>query len=194
MADNLMHAVQYDSYGGGAVALKHVEVPIPSPKKDEVLLKLEAASINPLDCKIQKGMLSPFFPRKFPFLPVSDVAGEVVGVGSEVKNFKEGDKVAAMLNILPGGGLAEYATASETRTAKRPAQVSPAEAAALPTAKFDGIPNRPANVLVTAASGGVGHYTVQLAKLCNLHVTATCGARNLDLVKTLGADEVLDYR
>ncbi|KAK1279789.1 hypothetical protein QJS04_geneDACA021239 [Acorus gramineus] len=207
MARKLMRAVQYGSYGGGAASLKHVDVPIPSPKKDEVLLKLEAASINPLDWKIQKGVARPFLPRKFPYIPVTDVAGEVVGVGSGVKKFKEGDKVVAMLNIPSGGGFAEYATASESLTVKRPSEVSPPDGAGLPVAgstalqmltravgiKFDGSGKR-VNVLVTAASGGVGHYVVQLAKLGDLHVTATCGARNIEFVKSLGADEVVDYK
>ncbi|KAK1325183.1 hypothetical protein QJS10_CPA01g00761 [Acorus calamus] len=185
----------------------HVDVLIPSPKKDEVLLKLEASSINPLDWKIQKGVARPFVPRKFPYIPVTDVAGEVVGVGSGVKNFKEGDSVVAKLNISSGGGFAEYATASESLTVKRPAEVSPPDGAGLPIAgltalqsltravgiKFDGSGKR-ANVLVTAASGGVGHYAVQLAKLGDLHVTATCGARNIEFVKSLGADEVVDYK
>ncbi|KDP45286.1 hypothetical protein JCGZ_15151 [Jatropha curcas] len=111
MARRLMHAVQHDGYGGGAAGLKHVEVPVPTPKKDEVLLKLEATSLNPIDWKIQQGVLRPFLPRRFPHIP-----------------------------------------------------------------------------------GGVGHYAVQLAKLGNTHVTATCGARNIELVKSLGADEVLDYK
>ena len=104
------------------------------------------------------------------------------------------------------GGLAEYAAAPTNLTVKLPTEVSGAEAAALPVAgltaletlrtagvKFDDSTN-PLNILVTAASGGVGHYAVQLAKLANCHITATCGARNVDLVKTLGADEVLDYK
>lgn len=69
MAGRLMHAVQYNGYGGGAAGLKHVEVPVPAPKNDEILLKLEATAINPVDWKIQKGMLRPFLPRKFPFVP-----------------------------------------------------------------------------------------------------------------------------
>ncbi|MBA0791285.1 hypothetical protein Gohar_015875, partial [Gossypium harknessii] len=69
MANNLMRAVQYSKYGGGADDLKHVEVLIPSPKKDEVLIKLEAASINPIDWKIQEGVARPFLPRKFPHIP-----------------------------------------------------------------------------------------------------------------------------
>ncbi|KAG0487631.1 hypothetical protein HPP92_009726 [Vanilla planifolia] len=95
-----MRAVRYGGYGGGAAALKHVEVPVPSTKKDKILLKLEAASINPVDCKIQKGNLWPFMPLKFPFIPVCDVAGEVIEVGSAVKNFKPGDKVVSMLLFM----------------------------------------------------------------------------------------------
>lgn len=206
MAGKIMHAVQYDSYGGAA-GLKHVEVPVPTPKMDEVLIKVEATSINPIDWKIQKGMLRPLLPPKFPFIPTTDVAGEVVEVGSNVRSFKVGDKVVAMLNTKSGGGLAEYAVPKENLTVSRPTEVSAAEGAGLLIAgltahqalvdhagvKLDGTGPRK-NILVTAASGGVGHYAVQLAKLGNAHVTATCGARNIDFVKSLGADEVLDYK
>lgn len=202
-----MKAVQYDSYGGGANALKHVEVPVPTPKKDDVLIKVEAVSINPVDWKVQNGMLRPLAPRQFPFIPLSDIAGEVVEVGPEVKNFKAGDKVVAMLSTFAGGGLAEYAVAKENLTVPRPPEVSAAEGAGLPVAgltahqaltvpagvKLDGSGPQ-TSILITAASGGVGLYAVQLAKLGNTHVTATCGARNMDLVKSLGADEVVDYK
>ncbi|GAU37968.1 hypothetical protein TSUD_269830 [Trifolium subterraneum] len=208
MAAKLMQAVQYTSYGGGVSGLKHVEVPIPTPKTNEVLLKLEATSINPIDWKIQTGVLRvAFLPKKFPHIPCTDVAGEVVEVGPQVKDFKAGDKVIAKLTHQYGGGLAEFAVASESLTAVRPSEASAAEAAGLPIAgltardalteiggiKLDGT-GEPKNVLVTAASGGVGAFAVQLAKLGNNHVTATCGARNIDFVKSLGADEVLDYK
>ncbi|KAG8371698.1 hypothetical protein BUALT_Bualt13G0115300 [Buddleja alternifolia] len=207
MAGKLMHAVQYEGYGGGPAGLKHVEVPVPTPSKGEVLLKFEATALNPADWKTQKGMLRPLHPRKFPFIPATDVAGEVLEIGPGVKNFKPGDKVVAMLSHLAGGGLAEYGVAKENLTVPRPPEVSAAEGAGLVVAgltahmaltqsvglKLDG--NGPQkNILITAASGGVGHYAVQLAKLGNAHVTATCGARNIDLVKSLGADEVLDYK
>ncbi|TVU13833.1 hypothetical protein EJB05_37264 [Eragrostis curvula] len=201
-----MQAVQYDAYGGGAAGLKHVEVPVPSAKKNELLLKLEAVAINPADWKIQQGELRPLVPRKFPFIPGIDVAGVVVDVGPGVNGFQAGDQVVAMLTLSSGGGLADYAVASESLTVKRPPNVSAAEGAGLPVAagaalkalkaigaKFDGT-GEPLNVLVTAASGGVGLYAVQLAKLAGLHVTATCGARNAELVRSLGADEVLDYK
>ncbi|KAM1349762.1 hypothetical protein EV1_003779 [Malus domestica] len=207
MAAKLMHAVQYDSYGGEAAGLKHVEVPIPAPKKNEVLLKLEAVSLNPVDWKIQKGELRPLFPRKFPQIPVTDVAGEVVEVGQGAKKFKVGDKVVVLLSHFSGGGLAEFAVTNERLMVARPPEVSAAEGACLPVAgltahqaltqcagiKLDGT-GQNKNILITAASGGVGHYAVQLAKLGNTHVTATCGARNIELVKSLGADEVLDYK
>ncbi|XP_015087396.1 chloroplast envelope quinone oxidoreductase homolog [Solanum pennellii] len=207
MSKKLMRAVQYDSYGGGADGLKHVEVPVPTPNKDEVLIKLEATSLNPLDLRFQKGVARPFVPPKFPVIPCADVAGEVVEVGSNVVKFKAGDKVVALLNPVSAGGLAEYAVAKESLTVQRPEEVSAAEGAGLPIAaltahkalvdiagiKLDGSGPR-MNILVTAGSGGVGHYAVQLAKLGNTHVTGTCGARNIEFVKSLGADEVLDYK
>lgn len=203
----LMKAVRYEAYGGGSAALKHVEVPIPGPKDDEVLLKVEAVSLNPFDWKIQKGVVRPFLPRNFPHVPCTDVAGEVLEVGSRVKRLKAGDKVVTFLNHATGGGLAEYVVAKEASTVIRPPEVTAADGAALPVAaltahqaltqaagiKLDG--NGPqSNILITAASGGVGHYVVQLAKLGNTHVTATCGARNIEFVKSLGADEVIDYK
>ncbi|KAL9315551.1 hypothetical protein ACSQ67_016552 [Phaseolus vulgaris] len=245
----LMHAVQYNSYGGGPSALRHVEVPLPTPSKGEVLIKLEAASLNPFDWKVQKGMLWPLLPCKFPYIPGSspfplsclailkhllvllfyfvscilspyaiitlkilhyvgtDITGEVIEVGKGVQKFKPGDKVVALVSPFSGGGLAEYAVAKESITASRPSENSASESAGLPVAgltalqaitktigiKLDGSGERK-NILITAASGGVGHYAIQLAKLGNTHVTATCGARNIELVKSLGADEVIDYK
>ncbi|KAG8387255.1 hypothetical protein BUALT_Bualt02G0002400 [Buddleja alternifolia] len=205
----LMQAYVYGRSVGGVVGLKHVEIPVPSPSKGEVLIKLEATSLNPSDYKayMLRVFLRPFLARNFPLIPATDVAGEVVEVGYGVKNFKLGDKVVAILSLLVGGGLSEYGIAKECLTVSRPSQVSPAEAAGLPMAGITAHialtqvahleldktgPQK--NILITAASGGVGHYAVQLAKLGNAHVTVTCGARNLNLVKNLGADEVLDYK
>ncbi|KAF5199606.1 Quinone-oxidoreductase-like protein [Thalictrum thalictroides] len=207
MAKQLMHVVHYDSYGGGAAGLKHVEVPIPHPSKKEVLVKVEASSLNQGDWKIQKGLARPILPPKFPYVPVLDIAGEVVEIGQGVKSFKVGDKVVAILTPPTGGGLAEYAVAQVSMTVKRPSEVSAAEASGLigcglaahqALTKSAGISldstGKLSNILITAASGGVGHYAIQLAKLGNAHVTVTCGQRNVDFVKSLGADEVLDYK
>ncbi|XP_076942060.1 chloroplast envelope quinone oxidoreductase homolog [Bidens hawaiensis] len=206
MAGKLMQAVSYDSYGGGSAGLKHVEIPVPAPSNGEILLKIEASSINPIDWKIQKGIARPVFPKKFPYIPVTDVAGEVVEVGSGVEKFKAGDKVVTYLGG-GGGGLAEYAVAKESSTVQRPPEVSAADAASLVVAGCTALRSLTVtgglkldktgpltNALVTNGSGGVGHYAVQLAKLGNTHVTATCGARNIEFVKSLGADEVLDYK
>ncbi|CAN6684833.1 unnamed protein product [Malus baccata var. baccata] len=203
-APKLMHAVQYNCYGGGASGLKnlkvdlclllHVNIPIPAPKRDEVCMKLEAASLNPSDWKVQKGIQWPFFPGKLPHIPVNDVAGEIIEVGQGFKKFKAIDKVVALLNLFNGGGLAEFSVASERLTVARPPEVSATESAGLPIAgltalqaltqaasiKLDGS-GQQKNILITAASGGVGHYAVQLAKLGNTHVTDTCGARNVEL-------------
>ncbi|KAI3996744.1 hypothetical protein MKX01_041044 [Papaver californicum] len=98
MAGRLMGAVVYEGYGGGAAKLKHVEVPIPSPKKDEVLLKMEATSVNPFDWTIQTGRMRPFLPFKFPYIPGIDAAGEMIEVGEGVQNLKAGDKVVSLLS------------------------------------------------------------------------------------------------
>lgn len=202
-----MRALHYTGFGGGADALMHVEIPTPRPKKNELLVKVEASSINPVDWKIQKGMLKPIFPGTLPFIPGSDIAGEVVEVGKCVNDFAVGDKVVSWLFIRGGGAFAEYAVASTKYTTIRPSEVSAVHGACLPIAgltalqairdyvglKFDES-SKDFNLLITGASGGVGHYAVQIAKLCGVHVTATCGARNLELVKSLGADEVLDYK
>ncbi|XP_021736912.1 quinone-oxidoreductase homolog, chloroplastic-like [Chenopodium quinoa] len=206
MAPKLMNAIQYFGYGGGVAALKRVKVAVPDPKADEVLLKVEAASLNAFDWKIQEGIPRPILPRKFPYIPGTDVAGEVVQAGSSVKKFKVGDKVLALFSHATGGALAEYAVAKENIAVARPPELSVPEGAGLPLAaltahlalthagiKFDGSGERK-NILITAASGGVGHYAVHMEKLGNTHVTATCGARNLEFVKGLGADAVLDYK
>ncbi|KAH7284806.1 hypothetical protein KP509_34G071200 [Ceratopteris richardii] len=207
MADSkLMHAVQYSSYGGGPSALQHVNISVPIPKKDELLLKVEAASVNPVDWKIQNGIMRPFMPSKFPCIPGTDVAGVVVAVGPGVSTFSVGDKIVTRLDLKTGGAFAELAVANSKSTVKRPAELTAVDGSCLPIAgltalqsirdtagiKLDGSSN--ANLLITAASGGVGVYAVQIAKLGGAHVTATCGARNIELVKSLGADEVLDYK
>ncbi|KAL0417497.1 UNVERIFIED_CONTAM: Quinone-oxidoreductase QR1, chloroplastic [Sesamum radiatum] len=193
MAGKLMHACVYDGSVSGVVGLKHVQVPVPTPSKDEVLIKLEATSLNPFDWKAYKlkALLRPLVASNSPLIPGTDVAGEVVGLDPESKR----------------GGLSEYGVANEKLTVSRPPEVSAAEGSGLPIAgltahmaltqyaglNLDGTgPQK--NILVTAASGGVGLYAVQLAKLGGAHVTATCGARNIDLVKSLGADDVLDYK
>ncbi|CAL5082224.1 unnamed protein product [Urochloa decumbens] len=171
---------------------------------------MEATSINQVDWNFQKGVARPVMPRKFPFVSGFDLAGEIVELGAGVSEFKSGDKVIAF-NFPKGGGLAEYAVASASLTVARPPEVSAAQGACLPIAAVtalrslqtagitlddpsDGAASPRKNLLVTAASGGVGHFAVQLGRLGGHRVTATCGARNLGLMRDkLGADEALDY-
>ncbi|KAI5315439.1 hypothetical protein L3X38_044615 [Prunus dulcis] len=177
MVAKLIHAVQYKSYGGGPSGLKHVEIPIPTPKKDDVLLKVEAASLNPGDFKIQKGMARPFLPSKLPHTPVTDVAGEIVEVGQGVQKFKVGDEVVALLTYSNGGGLAEFAAAKEKSVVSRPPEVSAAEGAGLPVAGLS------AHQALTKAAGIKLDGTGQLK---NILITGAAGG--------VGADEVLDYK
>lgn len=208
MAAQMMRAVQYSTFGGGAAALQHVEIPMPVPAKDQLLIKVEAASVNPVDWKvIQAGLFKLFLPAKLPYIPGTDMAGEVVGLGPGVTSFAVGDKVSCWSDIRNGGSLAEYAAVPIKTTAKRPETVSAIDGASFGVAgqtalqavrdsagiKLDGS-SKDKNLLITAASGGVGTYAVQIAKLGGAHVTATCGARNVALIKRLGADEVLDYK
>ncbi|KAL8160592.1 LOW QUALITY PROTEIN: hypothetical protein V2J09_002129 [Rumex salicifolius] len=175
MAGKLMRAVQYSGYDGGAASLKHVEVAVPDTKADEVLLKLEATSLNPVDWKILKGVLRPFFPGKFPAIPGTDVAGKIVQVGSGVSKFKAGDKVVAKESLTV---IRQHLKPTSCRL----------DSSSSPNSSLW------SNILITAVSGSVGIYAIQLAKLGNAHVTTTCGARNMEFVKGLGADEVLDYK
>eukprot|EP00246_Nothoceros_aenigmaticus_P018006 TRINITY_DN9238_c0_g1_i1.p1 TRINITY_DN9238_c0_g1~~TRINITY_DN9238_c0_g1_i1.p1 ORF type:complete len:329 (-),score=50.29 TRINITY_DN9238_c0_g1_i1:336-1322(-) len=205
MAD-VMKAVCYRGFKGGVSGLENTELPIPTPRKGEVLVKVEAVSVNPVDWKIQSGYLRPFCPAKFPHVPGLDIAGEIIQTGPGVKSFTVGQKVVTVLELKHGGGFAEYVSTKTTCLATRPSEVSAEIGAALPIAgmtalqclrdvagvSMDG--SYKGNILITAASGGVGVYAVQLAKLGGAHVTATCGARNVELVKSLGADEVLDYK
>ncbi|CAL5087505.1 unnamed protein product [Urochloa decumbens] len=156
---------------------------------------MEATSINQVDWKFQKGVARPVMPRKFPFVSGFDLAGEIVELGAGVSEFKPGDKVIAF-NFPKGGGLAEYAVASASLTVARPPEVSAAQGACLPIAAVaalrslqtagvtldDPAASPRKNVPVTAASGGVGHFAVQLARLGGHHVTATPSGRKYDAV------------
>eukprot|EP00850_Spirogloea_muscicola_P001038 SM000004S14908 [mRNA] locus=s4:126085:127747:- [translate_table: standard] len=195
-----------DAAAAAAAALEE-GVPVPAAGKGLLLLAVAAASVNPLDWKVQSGMFWPLLPAKLPHVPGGDVAGRVVAVGPGVADFAVGDHVVAWLSPLYGGSLAEYAAVDAKVAVKLPEAVPATDACCFPVAALTavqslrdkgGIANfgggYTGNVLVEAASGGVGHYAVQLAKLAGAHVTATVGARNFDYVKGLGADEVIDYK
>ncbi len=197
-----MKAIVIEKYGSPDV-LQFKEVERPTPKDNQVLVKVQAASANPLDWHLMRG--EPFIARLMGtglLKPRSskvgaDVAGRVEAVGKDVTQFKPGDEVFGTCN----GSFAEYACAREDRLALKPANVSFEEAAAIPvaaTTALQGLRNKGQiqpgqKVLVNGASGGVGTFAVQIAKSYGTEVTGVCSTRNLDLVRKIGADHVVDY-
>src|SRR5256712_13012432 len=197
-----MKAMVITKYGSPDV-LQFEEVEKPTPKDNQVLVKVQAASANPLDWHGMRG--KPFIARLMGnglLKPKSskvgaDVAGWVEAVGKDVTQFKPGDEVFGGCN----GSFAEYACAREDRVALKPANLSFEEAAAVPVAAYTALQGlrdkgkiQPGQrVLVNGASGGVGTFAVQIAKSFGTEVTGVCSTRNLDMVRSIGADRVIDY-
>ena len=196
-----VQAVGFRQYGSAEV-LERLERPYPELKDDTVLIRVAAAGINPADWSIRKGQFKLFMGSALPFVPGADVAGVVEAVGASVTRFGPGDAVFAMLPISDGGGYAEVAAVAEKNVARMPQGATFAEAAAAPLAGLTALQalrdkaklEPGARVLINGASGGVGTYAVQIAKaLGAASLTAVCSARNIELVRGLGADEVVDY-
>ncbi|MGH6795813.1 MAG: NADP-dependent oxidoreductase [Methylocella sp.] len=194
-----MKAIVIDNYGG--VDRLHLrEVPDPRPKADEVLVRVRAAGVNPLDWKIRQGQLRFIIRPSFPYVPGSDIAGEVVTAG-EAAPFKSGDPVVGFVAPRRGGGYAELAAARETAVALKPSSLSFTEAASLPTAACTALQalrdlgklSEGANALILGGAGGVGHFAVQIAKALGATTSATCGPSNTEFVQSLGADHVINY-
>jgi NADPH:quinone reductase-like Zn-dependent oxidoreductase len=201
-----MKAVVYTEYGSPDVLqLKEIDKPI--PKDNEVLVKVHAASLNAADWHLLRA--DPFLVRlmgmgllrpKYKILG-SDIAGSVEAVGRNVKQFQPGDEVFGDLFNCGLGGFAEYVCAREDALVLKPANMTFGEAAAVPLAALTALHGlrdkgqiQPGQkVLVNGASGGVGTFAVQLAKYFGAEVTAVCSTRNLDMMRTLGADHVIDY-
>lgn len=198
-----MKAIVHTEYGAPEV-LRLEEIDRPQLKEDnQVLIKVRAAAANPLDWRYMRG--KPYVGRlmgmgmRYPKSPGSgvDMAGEIVAVGKGVTKFKPGDQV---FGVAPGA-FAEYAWAREHRIALKPASISFEEAAAVPVAAVTALQSlRDAGklkagqkVLINGASGGVGTYSVQIAKALGAEVTGVCSGRNVELVRSLGADHVIDY-
>jgi NADPH:quinone reductase-like Zn-dependent oxidoreductase len=200
-----MKAIVYQKYGPPDV-LKLEEVQTPAPGDDEVLLKVHAASLNAADWHILRG--DPFFLRLgFGLLKPknkilgADIAGRVEAVGRNVKQFQPGDEVFGDISGCGWGAFAEYVCARENALVLKPANISFEEAAAVPFAGVTALQGlrdkgqiQPGQkVLINGASGGVGTFAVQIAKSFGAEVTGVCSTRNLDMVRSLGADQVIDY-
>jgi NADPH:quinone reductase-like Zn-dependent oxidoreductase len=194
-----MKAVRIRSFGGPEV-LELAEIEKPEPKDDEVLIRVRAASINPVDYKIRSGSYPVVKQDQLPKVLGRDVSGDIDRCGRAVRNFKEGDTVYAMLDGGPGG-YAEYVTVKADLVAPKPAQCDYRAAAAVPLAGltawqglFDhGHLQAGQRVLIHGGGGGVGHLAVQFAKAKGATVAATVGTDDVEFVRELGADEVIDY-
>lgn len=200
-ASSLMRAIVHDRYGS-LDSLRLRDIPIPAVTSDEVLVRIRAAGLQIADCFAVRG--SPFPVRAVTGIlrpkhgiPGLDCAGEVVAVGSRVKDFRPGDEVFGTCS----GSCAEFAAAPEATLVSKPANLTWEQAAAIPTAALAGLHGirdaghvQPGQkVLIIGASGGVGTFAVQLANLTGAEVTAVCSGRNADLVRSLGACDVIDY-
>lgn len=168
----------------------------------EVAVRVEAVGVNPLDLKMIAGYMQQVFPIEFPYVPGTDFSGVVEAAGAQVVNMKPGDRVIGRTVPSAGGAFARNLVIPAADLSVIPAQMSHEQAAALPTAfgaarqgLFDaGHLQRGQRVLIHAAAGGVGSMAVQQAHHAGAYVVATASARNIELVKSLGADEVIDYR
>ncbi len=197
----MMKALLLKQYGKSG-QLEFAEIPRPSIKPDEILVQVHAAGLNPIDNMIPKGMFKPIIKLRLPATMGSDLAGTVVEVGSRVTRFKAGDAVFASVFDLGIGTLAEFAAVPEYAAAHKPANLDFVQAASIPmvgltswqafTERAQLKPGQ--KVFVPAGSGGIGTFAIQLAKHLGAKVGTTTSTANVDLVRSLGADEVIDYK
>ncbi|MBL8923622.1 MAG: NAD(P)-dependent alcohol dehydrogenase [Myxococcaceae bacterium] len=196
-----MRAIVFHGYGQQP---RLVERPAPTPARGQVLVRVRATSVNPIDWKQVKGVYRPLLTARFPFVSGYDLAGEVEALGPGVTGFTKGQRVHTRLSGQGGGANAELVCAGVDVLTPMPDGMDFEQAAGLPLAGMTalqglrddcGLPMQGARerVLVIGASGGVGHLAVQVAKAAAAHVTGVCSARNVGLVRGLGADAVIDY-
>lgn len=195
-----MNAIFYQQYGDPSV-LEYGDHPIPNPGPKEVLIKVHASALNPIDCEVRKGSFKVVTGKRFPRIPGCDFAGEIIAKGAKVKPFEVGDLVYGMSKTYRGGAHAEYITMAAGEIGLKPPSLSMVEAAALPLASLTSLQalrdlaqlQAGQKVLLNGASGGVGVFAIQLAKAMGAIVHTTCSHRNIELVKSLGADVAIDY-
>jgi NADPH:quinone reductase-like Zn-dependent oxidoreductase len=195
-----MKAVVINRFGGNDV-VEIRDMPRPSPGPEDVLIKVHAASVNPVDWKTRNGMLKMVAGSRFPMVLGRECAGEVIEAGGLAKKFRKGDAVVAVPGIRSMGAFAEQAIAPEKTVFFKPKNIGFEEAASIPIAGLTALQAlrdrghiaSGQKVLINGASGGVGHIAVQIAKIFGAEVTAVCGGANIGFVKSLGADHAIDY-
>jgi NADPH:quinone reductase-like Zn-dependent oxidoreductase len=197
-----MKAIQIHNYGGPET-LQYEDAAMPQIAPDEVLVKVIAASVNPIDWKVRKGYMASRTKISFPFIPGWDVAGIVEKTGALITYLKKGDKVFARSDTSRNGSYAEYVAVRAADMAFAPESIPLKHAAGVPLAAQtawtglfeEGRLNKNQSVLIHGASGGVGTFAIQLAKLAGASkIIVTASADSFELVKSLGADEVIDYQ
>src|ERR1700736_2837460 len=195
-----MKAVRIHNYGGPEV-LKYEDAPRPEPQADEVLVRVHAAGVNPIDWKVREGHMKDFWPHKLPLILGWDLSGVVEELGRGVSRFKIGDEVYSVPDPTRHGTYADYIVVRESEVALKPNALHHIRAAAVPLtaltawqALFDTAQLQPGQrVLIHGAAGGVGHFAVQLAKWKGAHVMGTASTKNHEMLYELGADELIDY-
>jgi NADPH:quinone reductase-like Zn-dependent oxidoreductase len=197
-----MKAIAINEFGGRDT-LQLMDLPMPEIKPGEILVKLKAAGVNPVDWKIREGYIKDLFPYDFPIILGWDAAGIVEQAGPEATRFKQGDQIFAYCRkpMVQGGAYAEYIVLEEEHAAIKPKNISFEEAASIPLAAltayqslFDAAQLQPGEtVLIHAAAGGVGGFGVQLAKDRRATVLGTASGHNSEYVQDLGANRVVDY-
>lgn len=196
-----MKAIRIHEFGGLEV-LKYEDAPVPKPEKDEVLIKVYASGVNPVDWKIRAGLAQKSFPVELPLIPGWDVSGEIEEVGSDILNFKKGDEVYSRPDPTRNGSYAEYVVVKANEVNSKPKSIGHEKAAAVPLAGLTawqglfehGNLQAGQKVLIHAAAGGVGTFAVQFAKWKGAYVIGTASGENLDFLNELGADETIDYK
>ena len=195
-----MKAIVIDQYGDKN-ELKEKELSKPEPKNDEVLIEIHAAAVNPIDWKLRYGYLKEKIEFEFPIVLGWDAAGIVAEVGKDVTSLNQGDRVFVRPELTNRGTYAEYTTAKEDLVAKIPENISFEEAAAVPLAGLTayqcllnvGKLESGNKVLIHAGAGGVGSFAIQIAKNLGAYVATTGSIKNVEFLKSLRADEVIDY-
>jgi NADPH:quinone reductase-like Zn-dependent oxidoreductase len=195
-----MKAIVIHQYGEPDV-LKYEDAPRPEPKENQILVRVIAAGVNPVDGAARSEKYAKFFGITLPFIPGYDIAGVVEKTGAKVTKFKAGDSVYAYIGLGEGGGYAQYAVVTEEEAAPKPKSLTYESAAAVPvvaltawqalidTAKL----SAGQTVLIHGGSGGVGSFAIQIAKARGAKVIATASTANQDFLKQLGADVAIDY-
>lgn len=195
-----MKAIRLHSYGGPEL-LQYEEITIPTPRPGEVLIRVRAAAVNPLDSKIREGYVQQFMPITFPYTPGSDFAGIVEEISDGVTTVSVSQEVYGVVEATHGGAYAEYLAAPAATLAPKPLSLDFPKAASVPVvsmtawqALFDvaGL-SEGQSILIHGAAGGVGMFAVQFAHWKGAHVIATASGVNADFVRELGADEVIEY-